>query len=85
MQQAARPAHLLASNFGEILKRVRIERGLTQEQLATASGLHRTEISLLETGKRVPLLETLVALCYGLGMTLAQLLADFEIWDRHAL
>lgn len=79
MQEAARPPHLLAGKFAETLKGVRAQCGLTQQQLATASGLHRTEISLLETGKRVPLLETMVALCNGLGVTLEQLLADFEV------
>lgn len=52
---------------------------MTQEQLAHVSGLHRTEISLLERGQRKPLLETIVALCRGLGMTPAELLHDVEI------
>lgn len=65
--------------FGLVLRRVRTERGMTQEQLAHVSGLHRTEISLLERGQRKPLLETIVALCRGLGMTPAELLHDVEI------
>lgn len=65
--------------FGPVLRRVRIERGLTQEQLAEASGLHRTEISLLERSQRKPLLETVVALCRGLGVTPAELLHEVKI------
>lgn len=60
--------------FGPVLKRVRLEHDLTQEQLADASGLHRTEISLLERNRRKPLLETVVALCRGLGITPGELL-----------
>lgn len=65
--------------FGPVLRRVRTERGLTQEQLAEASGLHRTEISLLERSQRKPLLETVVALCRGLGVTPAELLHEVKI------
>lgn len=65
--------------FGPVLRRVRTERGLTQEQLADVSGLHRTEISLLERGERKPLLETVVALCRGLGVTPAELLHEVKI------
>jgi transcriptional regulator with XRE-family HTH domain len=60
--------------FGEQLRRVRTERQLTQEQLAEASGLHRTEISLLERGKRTPILDTIVAVANGLGVTPSELL-----------
>jgi DNA-binding XRE family transcriptional regulator len=68
-----------AAVFGPALRRVRTERGLTQEQLAEVSGLHRTEISLLERGERKPLLETIVGLCRGLGVTPAELLHDIKI------
>jgi transcriptional regulator with XRE-family HTH domain len=63
-----------SERFGPVLRRVRIERGLTQEQLADASGLHRTEISLLERNRRKPLLETIVAVCRGLDITPGELL-----------
>lgn len=65
--------------FGPALRRRRSESGLTQEQLAEVSGLHRTEISLLERGERKPLLETIVALCRGLGVTPAELLHEVKI------
>jgi transcriptional regulator with XRE-family HTH domain len=65
--------------FGTVLRGVRTARGFTQEQLASISGLHRTEISLLERGERKPLLETIVALCRGLGVTPAELLHEVKI------
>ncbi|MHB1537748.1 MAG: helix-turn-helix domain-containing protein [Solirubrobacteraceae bacterium] len=60
--------------FGERLRTVRTERLLTQEQLAEASGVHRTEISLLEHGKRTPILDTIVAVANGLGVSPSELL-----------
>jgi transcriptional regulator with XRE-family HTH domain len=59
-----------------------MKRGLTQTQLAHASGLHRTEISLLEHGKRTPLLETLVVISRGLGITPAELLGDLSLPEK---
>jgi transcriptional regulator with XRE-family HTH domain len=43
--------------------------GLSQERLAELCGLDRTEISLLECGKRLPRLDTLVLLARGLGLS----------------
>ena len=44
--------------FGLVLKDLRNERGLSQQQLAFDSGLDRTYISLLERGLRLPTLGT---------------------------
>lgn len=67
------------NQFGAALRRMRTESDLTQERLAEITGLHRTEISLLERGERKPLLETIVALCRGLGVTPAELLHEVKI------
>ena len=40
--------------FSHILRKIRQKAGLSQEQLAFESDLHRTYISLLERGLRVP-------------------------------
>lgn len=39
--------------FGEQVRIKRIEKGLTQKQLATISGIHQPTISKLEKGKDV--------------------------------
>lgn len=52
--------------FAANLRARRDELGLTQDGLARACGLHRTEISLLERSRRSPQLETLVLLAHGL-------------------
>lgn len=55
--------------FAENLRRHRDRSGLSQEALADACNLHRTEISLLERSKRSPRLETIVILAKGLGLS----------------
>jgi transcriptional regulator with XRE-family HTH domain len=58
------PREQFAANLRHHRKRL----GLTQEALADACDLHRTEISLLERRKRSPRLETIVALASALGL-----------------
>jgi transcriptional regulator with XRE-family HTH domain len=55
--------------FAENLRQARDRAGLSQEALADACDLHRTEISLLERSKRSPRLETIVTLARGLGLS----------------
>jgi transcriptional regulator with XRE-family HTH domain len=55
--------------FGLNLRRHRERVGLSQERLADVCELDRTEISLLERGKRFPRLDTLVRLARGLELS----------------
>ena len=48
--------------FARNLRERRVRAGLSQEALARATDLHRTEISLLERARREPRLSTLVRL-----------------------
>jgi transcriptional regulator with XRE-family HTH domain len=60
--------------FAENLRRLRQQRGLSQEALGAACDLHRTEISLLERAGRDPRLSTLTRLARGLGVPVSDLL-----------
>jgi len=55
---------------------------LTQEELASRSGVHTTEISRLEHGWRNPSYETLKRLADGLGHPCSHILALAEIFER---
>jgi transcriptional regulator with XRE-family HTH domain len=60
---------IIRKQFAENLRTHRERVGLSQEALAEACDLHRTEISLLERCKRSPRLETLVILARGLELS----------------
>ena len=60
--------------FGENLLRIRQARRLSQESLAERAGIHRTQISLFETGQRQPLLKTLIRLAGALEVAIPTLL-----------
>ena len=55
------------------LKRIRKERGWSQEELAFESGLHRTYISGIERGARNPTLVILARLAETLKVPIEQL------------
>jgi transcriptional regulator with XRE-family HTH domain len=60
--------------FSENLRVLRERAGLSQEGLARACGLHRTELSLLERRLRSPRLDTMIILARGLKLgSLAEL------------
>lgn len=64
--------------FGAVIRRLRQERGLSQEVLALESELHRTYVSLLERGKRIPTLGTLFRLAIVLGVLPSEIIRSVE-------
>lgn len=55
-------------SFGKTLKRLREERGLSQEELGYESGYHRTYISQLERGQKSPSIQTIFQLARALNL-----------------
>lgn len=64
-----------AARFGRNLKRLRSAAGLSQEELASRSGLHRTYVSSVERGNRNVSLENIFALAAALKCDPRELLA----------
>jgi transcriptional regulator with XRE-family HTH domain len=64
--------------FSQNLRRTRLRRELSQEAVARLADMHRTEISVLERGKREPQLSTLVKLSAVLKVPLDDLLEGIE-------
>jgi len=60
--------------FADNLKRFRLERGLTQVQLAELSGIAQGHFSQLETGSWEPRLATIMALSRALRLQPGDLL-----------
>lgn len=64
--------------FGAVLRQLREERNLSQEELAHQAGTNQSYLSLLESGRRAPSLVTLCLLARGLKITATDLVAAFE-------
>jgi transcriptional regulator with XRE-family HTH domain len=62
---------------GNVL-RIRLEKGLSQEELAARSGFNQHYISELEAGKRNPTIISLHEIAQGLGVVPAELLIQPE-------
>ncbi len=65
----------LSRHFATNLVSLRRRADLSQQEAADRAGLHRTEISLLERGLRVPQLDTIVQLAAGVEAEPCDLLA----------
>ncbi|HYH21713.1 MAG TPA: helix-turn-helix transcriptional regulator [Azospirillum sp.] len=74
---AKSPKEILASN----VRRIRVEAGLSQEELAFRSGLHRTYISSVERGQRNVSLENIFLIAGALGVPASDLLIDVSAGD----
>ena len=59
----------MEDRFGANLRRLRGDLGLSQEDLAWRAQIHRTQVSLLENGNRLPRFFTLIKLAGALGVT----------------
>jgi DNA-binding XRE family transcriptional regulator len=69
---------ILCRRFGEALRRLRLEAGLSLDDLGERCGLHRTEIGLLERAGREPKLSTIVKLAEGLRIPPGDLLTRVD-------
>ena len=73
----------LRQHLGNNLSIARNAVGISQEELAQRSSLHRTIVGEVERGARVPQLDTFLKLAAGLGLSPQELLAGIE-WDSDA-
>jgi transcriptional regulator with XRE-family HTH domain len=60
------------------MRELRAKQKFSQEAFADHCGLHRTAMSLIERGKRVPSLRTLLTISSGFGITLSELLRGVD-------
>lgn len=60
------------------LKLARVQKDLSQEQLAEAVGVTRQTIGLIEAGKYNPTIRLCIAICKELGTTLDELFWEEE-------
>jgi transcriptional regulator with XRE-family HTH domain len=64
--------------LGQAVQAIRAERGMSQVQLAEASGFRQSWISNVEHGRRNPSWENVVRLAQGLGVRTSALVKRAE-------
>jgi transcriptional regulator with XRE-family HTH domain len=76
MTEIAQPSKRFAANLALLRKAA----DLSQEELSFRAAVHRTQISQIEGGHRMPRLDTLIKLAGALGVTLQDLLKGIA-WE----
>lgn len=69
---------IVQQRLGRAVRQIRVSRGLTQEQVSAASGLHPTYISDIERGARNPSWDVIARLASGIGVTTADIGERFD-------
>lgn len=69
---------MIDQDFANILRRLRLEKDLSQEAFAFEVGIHRTYVSQLERGLKSPSLKTIQKIAAVLNITLSELMALVE-------
>ena len=69
--------HILV-RYGHAVRKVRLEQGISQEELADRCGLHRTYISDVELGKRNLSLENIERIALSLNKSLSDFFKELE-------
>jgi len=75
---SAPPTPEMKIRFGRNLARCRRAAGISQEELGFRASLHRTEVSFLERGERMPRVDTALRIAGSLGVPLDDLIAGLE-------
>ena len=68
----------IQKQIGEAIRSLRLELGMSQEELAEASGTHRTYVSQLERGIRNPTVTVLARLAIALKVELPDLFRNIK-------
>jgi transcriptional regulator with XRE-family HTH domain len=64
--------------LGNTVREIRARRGLSQEVLGMAAGLHRNYVGAIERGQINPTFRVLLQLSDGLRLPLSEIFALFE-------
>lgn len=68
----------LIQSFGKAVRKIRKEKGLTQEQLGFEADIQRIYVSKLELGQQQPSLTTIFKLATGLECSASELIYQTE-------
>jgi transcriptional regulator with XRE-family HTH domain len=65
-------------HLGRVIRRLRTERGISQEGLAAISGIDRTFMGEIERGEANPSFDVLQRIASGLTVRLSELIRQYE-------
>lgn len=68
--------------FAANMRRIRLERKLTQEKVAEAAGLHPNYISSVERGERNISICNIENIAFALGVCMSELVADSLMQEK---
>ena len=68
----------LAKRFGELVRKLRLEKGYSQEEFSFRVGLHQTYVSSVERGERNVTIGTADRIARALGTTLSGMFSELE-------
>ena len=75
---------MLNKSFGKVLRRLREEKGFSQESFGFQADLHRTYVSQLERGLKSPTLIIVSRICKALSITMSEFLLMVEEEEEKA-
>lgn len=78
-------SEVFAKKFGENLRSCRNDAGMSQEELGDRSGLHRTEVGLLEQGTRLARTDTMMKIAGALEVSPMLLIDGIEWVPGHSV
>jgi transcriptional regulator with XRE-family HTH domain len=61
-------------HFGKRMKELRTKKGLTQEQFAELSGLHKNYIGMVERGERNPSLKNIEVIALAFNISISEMM-----------
>lgn len=64
--------------FGRVVRQLREEQGVSQEELGNRTGLHRNHVGQVERGELAPTLKSVEILADALGLPPSELIARSE-------
>ena len=64
--------------IGQVIRRKRTQKGMTQELLSGLAGIARTHLTMIENGTKQANFETLWSIALALNMKPSELVAEIE-------
>lgn len=64
---------------GQVIGRLRVQQGLSQEELAQKAGIARSHLAMIENGKKSANVETLWKIADALSIALSDIIRDIEL------